>query len=333
MEKFVKEKFTENVFDKIINRYGFKKESVKKLNSFQSFVYECSHKEKKYIIRITHSSHRTKKQIESELDWINFLDQNGILVSKAINIERMNLIETINLDDSFFYTVVFEKAKGRPISKNDFCPTFFKNWGRVVGKMHFLSKIYSFKFDRPFWYQEDNYNIDKFLPPDQLIVREKYGIILKKLESLPHLKNSFDLIHADLNSTNLFVNNDKIIIFDFDGCIYSWFIHDIAIIIFHTLQFTDFLYDEQTFLEYFLKYFLLGYREENILDKFWFEYLFDFIKLEEIGEYLLIYRSFNLNNLDKKNNKFIHERINKIKNDIYFNNINKNIFFQIIDDL
>ncbi len=54
------------------------------IGGFQNYVYEYKGKDKSYILRLTHSSHRSENLIKGELHWISYLISNGISASKPI---------------------------------------------------------------------------------------------------------------------------------------------------------------------------------------------------------------------------------------------------------
>ena len=319
MEKFIRKIYNDTILDEATHKFGFNKKNVYLLGGFQSFVYECMRNGRSYILKITHSSHRNENMLKGELDWIQYLSDNNVKVCMPVLSRKSKLIEIIEIGNSYFSAVVYEKAKGRPIGNHDWKPEFFEKWGETVGKLHALSKHYHPKDQstiRPQWYSEDNYDVNKFLPVSQIKVKQKFKNLVKKIKKFPRDADSFGLIHADMNSTNFFINNGEITIFDFDGCVYSWFIHDIAILTFCSIQFNHVINDKVSFLSLFMKSFLEGYHRENTLDSFWLSKLRDFLKLEEIGEYTLIHRSCNLNDLSRLNQCFMNNRKDNIEKDM-----------------
>lgn len=321
MEKFIEKIFSKRVLDEALRRYSFKKSNTRRIGGFQSFVYECKRNGEIYILKLTHSSHRSEKMICGELDWIQFLDQNGVSVCRPIFSNSQKLTEVIRCNNSYFTVVAYEKAKGGPLRNGDWNSNLFELWGKNAGKMHYLSKKYapySHQIRRPSWDSEDNYNVEKFIPPYQKELIRKFHNIKEKINRFPRGSDSFGLIHADLNATNFFLHNNQLIFFDFDGCVYSWFIHDIAILLICTLQFDCIVDDKAAFAHQFLDAFCEGYYSENFLAPTWFEKLPDFLKLEEFGEYNLIYRSCDINNLKYPRKEFMESRREKIENDILF---------------
>lgn len=320
MEKFIKEIYNDKILQEAIERYGFNKSKIIKLDGFQSFVYECEKDDEPYILRITHSSHRSINLIKGELEWILYLKKNGISVASPILSKNKKMVESIDGKNSYFSAVSFEKVKGKPFTYYCNYPSkLIQKWGQITGKMHTLSKDYipsKVSIKRPPWYLEDNYFADKFLPANQIRIKNKLRDLINKIKKFPKDRNSYGLIHADLHSGNFFVDKDEITIFDFDGCIYSWFIHDIAILLFCTIRFNYTCKDRNTFVHHFMNHFCKGYNMENKIDSYWEDKLGDFLKLEEIGEYVLVYRSYELDNLDELNRNFMENRRFHLENDV-----------------
>ena len=115
------------------------------------------------------------------------------------------------------------------------------------------------------------------------------------LTALPKDRESYGLIHQDAHGGNFFVHEGQITLFDFDDCVYSWFIYDIAMVLFYAAMFKE---DMAAYTADFMSEFLRGYSQENKLDPVWLKELPYFLKLREIDLYALIHFSFDLENED-----------------------------------
>ena len=136
MEQWVENLFTKEVLKDAASRYGADATEAKKLGDFENYVYEVKRDGKPFILRLTHSSHRSKTQVEGELRRINFLnghDINVSLVHKSLNGE---LVEELTVEDSYFYVCLFDKAPGTSVRMNDpqFGPELFEKWGAITAK-------------------------------------------------------------------------------------------------------------------------------------------------------------------------------------------------------
>lgn len=129
------------------------------LGGFENFIYGFDHNSQSYIVRISHSSHRIIEEIKSEQDFACYLAENGAKVSKPIKTIHNSLVEEINASDgSYFIFSAYTKAPGRAPKPSDASDDFFFEYGKTVGRFHFLTKKYtpSKGIKRRFhWYQDD----------------------------------------------------------------------------------------------------------------------------------------------------------------------------------
>jgi Ser/Thr protein kinase RdoA (MazF antagonist) len=155
-------------------------------------------------------------------------------------------------------------------------------------------------------------DVESFFPVSDIKVRKRYRELLKYIENLPKDRDSYGIVHQDAHAGNFFVDDDqKITLFDFDDCCYSWFVNDIAIILFYIVMGTK---DKKEFAHEFMKYFLKGYKRENYLDTIWFKEIPYFLKLREIDLYSVIHRSFDPTNISPWSERYMNGRKEKIEN-------------------
>src|SRR5687767_8892825 len=120
MEKEVQKLFTTKLLEYAINKWGGSPDNLKLIGELENFVYEFNDGQNNFILRITHSSHRSNELIKAELDWINFLAVNDIPVCKPIPSINNSFIETFESENSYFIICAFEKARGQLIKRDDF---------------------------------------------------------------------------------------------------------------------------------------------------------------------------------------------------------------------
>ena len=197
----------------------------------------------------------------------------------------------------------------------------FKAWGRLLGRIHALSKDY-YPLDpswrRGEWNSPANMFVEKYLPESDFKVLSEFQVLMGYLGSLPKDQKSYGLIHQDAHAGNIFVDADyRITLFDFDDCVYSWFIYDIAMVFFYGLMSTDVAAKD---IEVFTKNFLEGYSNENQLDPKWLAEIPYFLKLREIDLYAHIIFSYGgIENVDHPwCQKYLDGRREKIENDVPF---------------
>jgi len=316
MEREIREQYNEKIFIEIISKYGFKKENVKLLDGFESFIYECVQDEYEYILRISHTGlRRTKEQILAEVDYINYMSDNGVPAARAIPSPKGNMLETAE-SNPLFVGVLFEKAKGHPPKREFWQPPFIEKYGQITGRMHQLTKLYN--PISPVHRRTDGMAdlegfAEKFLPQEETDVILEWNDMLKHLHSLPKGKDEYGLIHQDLHGGNFFVDdNGNMTIFDFDDSQYFWFSHDIAMTLFYVVPHNCVKKEDLDNARLFMKYFLTGYRRENNLEHRWIQEIPTFLRLREMDLYIAIHRSMDLNDLDPWCASFMNNRKEKI---------------------
>lgn len=87
------------------------------------------------FLRITRVSHRSTDIIRGEIEWIEFLSDKDLSVSRPVRSDEGQLVEEIIMTDEDKYTVVcFEAARGLRISEADYNAKLFRLMGAFMGK-------------------------------------------------------------------------------------------------------------------------------------------------------------------------------------------------------
>jgi len=198
MEKRIKDRFKEDILAIARMRFGIQEECIKPLGGFESFIYEYQHNGISHILRIAHTIRRSENLIRAEVDWINYLAAGGTSVARAILSESRNLVEVIeDGEEGFFLATAFLKIKGEPLHKTDWTPKIIQSYGRLLGKMHSLSKSYEPsdpKWTRPAWNDPIMLEVEKYLPITDKLVRDIYRGLLERFNTLECDKNSYGLM-------------------------------------------------------------------------------------------------------------------------------------------
>jgi Ser/Thr protein kinase RdoA (MazF antagonist) len=299
MKQKIKDRYDEGIYQQALARYNVRAEQVKRLDGFESFIYEYARNGQEYILRVGHSLRRSPGLIAGEVDWINYLADGGVSVARAVASSTGKLVEVI--DDGqggAFLATAFEKAPGEPIRSEAWNGDFFKRYGRLIGRMHALSKAYrppNPSWKRPNWDGPLMLDLESWIPDREPRVKERWAELNAYLQGLPRDGDGYGLIHQDAHAGNFFVHGDEIILFDFDDCVYGWFAYDIAVVLFYAVMGAQ---DWPAFTRSFMTNFLAGYAQENELPPGWLARIPHFLKLREIDLYAVIHRSFDVQNLD-----------------------------------
>jgi Ser/Thr protein kinase RdoA (MazF antagonist) len=262
--------------------------------------------------------------VRSELDWVLYLSNNGISVSRPVCSLSGNLTERIDLKDSYFIISAFEKAKGKKLNYPEYLgdEQLFERFGEITGRIHRLSKSYVQRMNilrRHDW--TDNYyikNIEQFIPMEQYGIHKSCKELLNIISGLKKDKEVFGLIHGDNNIGNFFLDRDKITIFDFDECQYSWFIEDIAIQLYYAVYviLDDTIDEREEMAKKFMDKFMEGYIIENSIEDDWLSILPLFLKLREIIVHVGMYRSWDFNDLNQWQRDYIEQSRYRIEKGI-----------------
>jgi amicoumacin kinase len=314
MEKWVANLFNEEVLKEAADRFSVSIKESKKLGDFENYVYQVTKDGNPYILRLTHSSHREKSQVEAELNWVNFLHSKGVNVSLVKHSNNQLLVEGISVGNSSFFACLFEKAPGRPVrAKEDlFGPTLFEKWGKTIGHMHKVTKEYKAKGSRrERWEEEELFNFQHYLSSenDQEIIDRGYEII-NSIKGLEETKDSFGLIHSDIHPGNFFYHEGEIYVFDFDDSAYHYFISDIAIPLYYSIWWKFREEDLETrtrFGEEFLTNFLKGYLQENSIDEPWIKKIPLFMELRDLTLYSVFHEKWDIENLSEEEGRLLSQ--------------------------
>lgn len=295
--------YSDEILNEVLNRYEVSKEHIHFIGGFDSYVYEFIKNNKSYILKITHSIRRTESYIRGEIAWLNFMADHGVRVARAIPSVNGKLVETFGDRDSYFISIVYEKAPGNLPTESDWNAQLFEEWGRVTGQLHSLTKKYrldNITWKRNEWFEEEHVMIEKYIPSEQKIVIEKSKDLLLRIKQLEINDENYGIIHGDLHYLNYSCKNGKITLFDFDDIAYNYFINDIAVILFYAywrpLKENS---DKQSFMKEFLIQFIKGYEKENKFHAEWFANIPDFLRLRHLTQYIVFLQSVNINSLNQ----------------------------------
>ncbi|MFS0655529.1 phosphotransferase enzyme family protein [Bacillus sp. 179-C3.3 HS] len=305
MHKEVKARYEEHqVLKKAAQLYDFQPDQITLLGDAENYVYEYQAQNgESYILKITHTIRRSRTYILGEMDWIQYLSQQGVAVAKPVLSTDGNIVEAVqDQKGGAFLLRVYEKAPGRKVNESDWNGTLFQTLGEYTGRMHRLTKQYHVKdalYKRQEWYEEEQLKLERYIPAQQTVVLQRKNELMQKLLTLPTSKDDYGLVHADLHHGNFHYHQGEIIAFDFDDIGYHWFVNDISILLYNVLWYPVIPYENKAeFTAEFMSHFLKGYRKENELDDAWLTVIPDFLMLRHLLIYGLLHQAFDLQTMD-----------------------------------
>jgi Ser/Thr protein kinase RdoA (MazF antagonist) len=189
-----------------------------------------------YILRITHHHWRSRLEVDFELELLNFLHERQLPVAYPIPTIEGNLFVTISALEGDRYAALFPYAEGAiPLGDLDLIQS--QIMGEILGRLHHTGQDFTYqatpktlnldylldnslKEIAPFW-SEDCQELD--------YLKYKADKIKSKLADLPKKAPYWGICWGDPHSGNAhFTQDNKITIFDFDQCGYSWRAFDVA---------------------------------------------------------------------------------------------------------
>jgi Ser/Thr protein kinase RdoA (MazF antagonist) len=313
-------KHRDYILDKAAQSYGISKSDLTKLGSFESLVFEFARGGQNYIVKFTHSLHRTPDQVMGELEWVEHLRANGVPVCGVIPSNDGKAIVTVEVEDSYFIVYAFEKAPGSHAEKGQWSEELILEWGKTLGRLHAATKTFRpsrESYKRFQWYEDDTLNARKYIPADQRKVIEAIENHKRKLRALPTDENSYGVIHSDIHNWNFYVHNGSLHVFDTDDCHYNWLAYDIGIPLYYALRTAEIGEDNSEYARYFFRLFMEGYRRENNIDPIWITRIPDFMKLREMDLYIIIAKE-DIADENDWCRRFMKGRKEKIENNVPF---------------
>lgn len=312
MEKHIVESFNESYLKKSSELYEFEESTLVKIGGFENLIYSYLKDDSKYILRISHHDHKSVNEILAELEFIEYLKRNDANVITPVYSVNNKLVEELETDGFIVSSFVF--ATGRKPGPDDFNEEFFAEYGRVVAKMHVLTKQFEPLKKRSDWDEDKLFEVaHKYLPEEAVGLIDALEVIKKRLNSYPKDSDSYGLIHTDMHMGNFFINDNlEFEVFDFDDASYKWFISDIAVVLFYVIWFNP---ENEDRIDFVMKHFMSGYNEINKLDDFWFGVFDEFLKLRRLILALVIYRSFDILDAPEWVSKFYELNLDKTIND------------------
>ncbi|WP_254847836.1 hypothetical protein [Paenibacillus amylolyticus] len=116
----------------------------------RNVVYTCEQEGRELLIlRVSFLSDRKREDYIAELEYVRYLFEHGARVSDVVSSKKSHLLEEITYEEHTFFICMFVKAKGKLLVENHYqyrggvpLTEYYYNSGKILGKMHQLSKSY-----------------------------------------------------------------------------------------------------------------------------------------------------------------------------------------------
>lgn len=322
---------SEEVFEKLggvilheaARRYGIRPDDLVKHGSFESYVFEFQRHGRSYILKLTHSLHRTPELVEGEIEWVLHLAESGVSVCRPVPAMAGEMVEVIDgraveeLRDDYFIAYAFEKSPGRATGRKDWDDEMIETWGQTLGRLHRATREYqpSREAIRRFHWDTDPCLSNLDYLASQPKVMNRWRETVARLKSFPTDQSGYGLIHSDLHHGNFLFSDGALHVFDCDDCHYGWFGFDIMIPLFYVMRDAEVDPEDIDYAWRFLDRFLSGYVSETSIDTVWIRRIPDFMKLREIDLYTTIVAE-DAAEISGWCRRFMENRRYRIENDI-----------------
>ncbi|WP_242222366.1 phosphotransferase enzyme family protein [Bacillus cereus group sp. BfR-BA-01380] len=296
MELAVEKVFTKEILQEAAKRFGV---TVREepLGDFENYIFRAEGEDcTSYVLRLTHSSHRTYKQIEAELDFLAYLGENGAKVAAPHRSQNDIFVESLQATDgTSFYVSLFDYANGERVKDVDSAvwnDTLFYAWGKAIGQLHRLTMDYPKTENRVTW-MDDEITVIDMLQEDKELQAIAYEVVAE-IKNSPVTNRTFGLIHGDIHHGNFHYENGELTIFDFDDATYNYFAHDLAMVLYYSALQKDWSEEEKAiFARHQLQVLREGYETEYILDDSVYDTIPLFMRLRDVALYGTIMKKFN----------------------------------------
>ena len=243
----------------------------------RNIIFVCRKgNENRYVLRISVLEDRTEEDYLAETEFVHYLTRNGAPVADVIPSLNGKLIEPVEQEGRKGTACLFAWAKGMLMCDNGYryrdgapLSEYFYNTGKALGAIHRLSKAYRPVHRRADFF--DKYNMEYIgglIPESYAELKQAIARRLEQYRKLPQDGESYGLVHFDFSDGNYHVDMETggLTAFDFDNCIYCWYMFDLAHLWTHGVGWYRHLQDPAKRMEGMEKYFstvLEGYRTET----------------------------------------------------------------------
>ncbi|URN95735.1 MAG: phosphotransferase [Candidatus Pristimantibacillus lignocellulolyticus] len=259
----------------------------------RNVVYICEKEgEDAKILRISYLSDRSREDILGEVEYIRYLFEHGGNVSDVVISRQGNMLEEITYNNYTIFVCLFKKARGKMFVENNYryregvpISEYYYNCGKVLGKLHQISKGYTPVHRRYSFFDKFNTEyLNRLIPDSLFLLKEKLIEILDTLNGLDNNQDNFGMIHFDYNDGNYSIDFDtgQITVYDFDNSCFGWYMYDLAdlwISGMGWIQFEPDVNKRKKFMDDYFETVLEGYRSETMIEDSMLDKLHLFIKV------------------------------------------------------
>jgi Ser/Thr protein kinase RdoA (MazF antagonist) len=229
-----------------LDRFGLSRAATATLcNVSENHTYrvEDPESERGFALRVHRAGYRTAEQIESELQWVDALREDGAVdTCVPVPAPTGERVVSVSAEDLGARNVVlFEWLPGgEPDPEGDAVIAGFRTLGAVSARMHAHARTWQRPpgFARPTWDYERTLGAGGHWgrwqdglgmgTEERALLDRLDAAIAARLEAYGQAEDRFGLVHADIRLANLLVDDGAVRVIDFDDSGFAWFMYDFA---------------------------------------------------------------------------------------------------------
>jgi Ser/Thr protein kinase RdoA (MazF antagonist) len=193
------------------------------------------------VIRVHRPDYNSETEILSELAWIDALRRDAVVTTpRPIPAHNGSLLQTFSDGASERHVVAFEYMSGMEPDAGSDLVKWYGALGQITARLHRHSRVWR----RPVHFKRKIWDFDRILGanahwgPWQAalglttdgadILQRTHDRLAAQTQAYGEGADRFGLVHCDMRTANLLVDNDRLGVIDFDDCGFSWFAYDFA---------------------------------------------------------------------------------------------------------
>ena len=195
-------------------------------------VYRATRSGRTVYLRVTPASHRTAREVQGELSWMQALADRGLRVVRPIPSASGRLVERARVAGNPASLACFEAAPGSLARKpDDYRPPVLESWAALLADLHEQSRARpGTDSGRGRWDQDRVFETARQASAsDTAPAQATLRALVAWMRGLDAGRDVFGLTHADLHLGNLTVEDGRVTTFDFDDACHHFFLHDVAV--------------------------------------------------------------------------------------------------------
>jgi Ser/Thr protein kinase RdoA (MazF antagonist) len=254
-----------------------------------NFTYVCDIGERRAFLRLAHESERTRDDIEREMELLIWLAAQQIAANEPIRSSSNALVESVETDNGTFHAVMLTRVVGKNHEFEHLDSATTQRWGAAIGSLHstFANAPANLRRGPGFWQKSlDHASLEESGFP--AIVQRKAIRLSEALASLPQTPENYGLIHCDLELDNVFDQESRFALIDFDEYCSGWFTFDLA------KAFSEGLDETGDTTTPVFDDFIAGYRSEHPLSEQMLHAIPVMLRLSNFNSYVRVKRSLDL---------------------------------------